>query len=245
MNMTEWEQIKKEYKEIPVPADGTHRMLQAIAEAKRKRNRFKNPARYGTVAAAVVLMMLLPGMVLFSGGIGNQSKDMSMEADCTTESAAESGWFKQENTNVMVVTPFLNGMKATQDAMDGVTGAGCDDAAKAEEPKYSYADEEEISNGALADQEWNNSKVNLEAYADAISEEILRQMKERMQNEGKAYYIKSEECPEGFFAIEADQEFYINEEGLLVIVFHAGIVAPIDQGTTEFIIPAEVYSLSE
>ena len=75
---------------------------------------------------------------------------------------------------------------------------------------------------------------------EAISREIISQMEMRMREMGETYYIRSEENSAGFEQIAENQPFYINGDGQLVIVFEAGMVAPIEQGAIEFVIPASV-----
>lgn len=79
-------------------------------------------------------------------------------------------------------------------------------------------------------------------YIGVISEEILRQMTERVQNGQGNYYIPGgiwsiEEC---FQQIDKDQNFYINEENDLVIIFDEYEVAPGSMGMPEFVIDKEI-----
>lgn len=80
-------------------------------------------------------------------------------------------------------------------------------------------------------------------YIAEISAEVLRQMKIRVENEGANYFIpggiwSDDEC---FKEISADQDFYINPDGKLVIVFEEYSVAPGSEGTVEFIMPNEIF----
>lgn len=80
------------------------------------------------------------------------------------------------------------------------------------------------------------------SYIFPISQEIKAQMNEQM-NAGEANYFlpggiwSDEEC---FSSIDADQNFYINNENQLVIVFNEYEVAPGSMGEPEFIIPSEL-----
>ena len=79
-------------------------------------------------------------------------------------------------------------------------------------------------------------------YISVISEEIIKQMTSQVQNGEGDYFIPGgiwaeEEC---FQAIAPDQNFYINAQGLLVIVFDEYEVAPGSMGMPEFIIGSEV-----
>lgn len=77
-------------------------------------------------------------------------------------------------------------------------------------------------------------------YIFPISREIKAQMAERTNAGQGKYFIpgdiwREEDC---FQAIDADQDFYINDDNNLVIVFEAYTVAPGSMGNPEFIIPA-------
>lgn len=79
-------------------------------------------------------------------------------------------------------------------------------------------------------------------YLFPISREIKAQMAEQ-NNAGEANYFlpggiwAEEEC---FQSIDPDQNFYIDENGRLVIVFAEYEVAPGSMGEPEFVIPADV-----
>ena len=78
-------------------------------------------------------------------------------------------------------------------------------------------------------------------YVSAISADILRQMEEQVAAEQEIYFIpggifSDEEC---FQAIDPDQNFYIDENGKLVIVFDEYEVAPGSAGMPEFTVKPE------
>ncbi|MCU6791592.1 DUF3298 and DUF4163 domain-containing protein [Paenibacillus sp. WQ 127069] len=81
-------------------------------------------------------------------------------------------------------------------------------------------------------------------YMSVISDNIKEQMKARMKADpNKIYWISTEknDVPtEEFMTIKKDQNFYINNEGKLVISFDKYEVAPGYMGITEFIIPTDV-----
>jgi hypothetical protein len=54
------------------------------------------------------------------------------------------------------------------------------------------------------------------------------------QDENKIYFIKSEDEPSGFDKITDETNFYINENGGVVIVFDEYEVAPGYMGVVEF-----------
>lgn len=78
-------------------------------------------------------------------------------------------------------------------------------------------------------------------YIDVISENIKAQMKERMaSDENQHYWIDGEdEKIEGFGTIDAEQSFYITEQGKLMISFDKYEVGPGSMGIQEFEIPTE------
>lgn len=80
---------------------------------------------------------------------------------------------------------------------------------------------------------------------DAISENIREQMKAQMEadeEEMTFYWIESEfEEERDCYKIAADQNFYFNEAGEIVIVYNKYDVAPGYMGCPEFAVPQEVY----
>lgn len=80
-----------------------------------------------------------------------------------------------------------------------------------------------------------------DSYIDIISKNILEQMKEKSDPEqGIMYSLAENGDTDGFDKIKADQVFYINEDGKLVISFDEYEVAPGFMGVVEFEIPTEV-----
>lgn len=79
-------------------------------------------------------------------------------------------------------------------------------------------------------------------YCSLISKDILRQMKEQMKNGKGNYFVpggiwSEDEC---FKEIAEDQNFYINMQGQLVIVFDEYEVAPGSMGSPEFVIDTNI-----
>lgn len=79
-------------------------------------------------------------------------------------------------------------------------------------------------------------------YIEIISENIKEQMKEIMaSDENKAYWIgNTAEMSDGFDKIDANQSFYITDQGKLMISFDKYSVAPGYMGIQEFEIPTDV-----
>lgn len=81
-----------------------------------------------------------------------------------------------------------------------------------------------------------------ESYIRLISENIKEQMRAQMKSDPSiAYFLGGEDSPaEKFESIDKNQNFYINTEGALVIVFDEYEVAPGSMGLVEFVIPTPV-----
>lgn len=79
-------------------------------------------------------------------------------------------------------------------------------------------------------------------YVTLISEEIKNQMKKRMaEDEGVVYWLDSKEYPEdNFKEIKENQNFYLDNEGNLVIVFDEYEVAPGYMGVQKFTINKDI-----
>lgn len=79
-------------------------------------------------------------------------------------------------------------------------------------------------------------------YITAISENIKEQMTAQNEEYGsELYWIDNKDYPESNFKeIKANQNFYYNEEGNLVIVFDEAEVAAAYAGSPEFVIPDEI-----
>ncbi|MDE6732721.1 MAG: GHKL domain-containing protein [Oscillospiraceae bacterium] len=81
-------------------------------------------------------------------------------------------------------------------------------------------------------------------YIAEISAEVLRQMEFRVEYQDASYFIpggiwSDDEC---FKEISPEQEFYIDANGQLVIVFDEYTVAAGSEGSPEFIMPAELFT---
>ncbi len=79
-------------------------------------------------------------------------------------------------------------------------------------------------------------------YIGIISKEVLRQMKEQIDNKKANYYVSGygwaeQDC---FRRIDSDQNFYIDEDNRLVIVFDEYEVAPGNMGMPKFSIEKEI-----
>lgn len=83
--------------------------------------------------------------------------------------------------------------------------------------------------------------ADTEDYITVISDNIKEQMQEQMAaDENLTYFIKSEEDPYGFDTVTEENNFYLNEQDELVIVFDEYEVAPGFLGVVEFAVPRDV-----
>lgn len=81
-------------------------------------------------------------------------------------------------------------------------------------------------------------------YIAEISAEVLRQMEFRVEYQDASYFIpggiwSDDEC---FKEISPEQEFFIDANGQLVIVFDEYTVAAGSEGSPEFVMPAELFA---
>ena len=82
-------------------------------------------------------------------------------------------------------------------------------------------------------------------FITPISENIKEQMRQQVKEDaGKCYWVDLEDGDPAkgfeFSEIEKDQQFYINENGQLVVTFNEGDVAPMYMGCVQFTIPEQV-----
>ena len=78
-------------------------------------------------------------------------------------------------------------------------------------------------------------------YIGVISENIKEQMKEQMEADENVIYWLESDIPEwNFEKITDETNFYLNQDGNIVIAFNEGDVAPMYMGCVEFVIPKEI-----
>ena len=78
---------------------------------------------------------------------------------------------------------------------------------------------------------------NTDKFSDSLVAEIKKQMQEQMANdENISYWINTSGIGEEFATVSADDNFYWNENGDLVIIFDKYEVGPGSMGTPEFVI---------
>lgn len=204
--MTQWEQLKNEYRDMTVPANGQAQMLAAMEKARQKRSSQRKYVKYGSLVAAAMLLLLLVPDNLFRMGsksaapetVTQDNGGMMFDA-VVEESAVEEGWFADMNMATgSAEAPDCNVSVDAPTAEDTVSSA-VTEASPME--RIIFSDEE----------------------LEAIALEIEKQSGEKV-------------------VIDNSIEYYINEQGLLVILFEAGESAQEEQGAMEFVIPNEVVS---
>ncbi len=80
-------------------------------------------------------------------------------------------------------------------------------------------------------------------YIEHISANIRSQMKQQMKaDDSKDYFVDTDMPDEDFKEIDPNQDFYIDENGDLVICFDEMEVAPAYMGPVSFTIPQSVYA---
>lgn len=72
-----------------------------------------------------------------------------------------------------------------------------------------------------------------------VSENISAQMEEQMKEDASVVYFQEPE-EDGFSGLKGNENFYLNQDGSLVVVFDEYTVAPGSMGTVEFTIPTDV-----
>ena len=79
-------------------------------------------------------------------------------------------------------------------------------------------------------------------YITTLSNEVIRQMRERMASDPDAeFWLDSEEGSDyDFTEISPAQDFYFDSDGNLVLCFNEGEAAPLYMGEVEFTIPREI-----
>lgn len=75
-----------------------------------------------------------------------------------------------------------------------------------------------------------------------LTREVKKQMKKQMkQDSSKVYFLDDKDFPEfNFKSVTKDTQFYVNQDGNLVLVFSQGDVAPMYMGVCEFVIPNNI-----
>ncbi|KAB2329953.1 DUF3298 and DUF4163 domain-containing protein [Cytobacillus depressus] len=266
------EQLKEEYKNVPIPKELDEIIMKALPQKKKKKHLYIWPA--GAAAAA----MLLTVMVNFSPSAAHaMSKVPFMKGIVEVITFNE---FKEEknNTSISVKTPAISGL-------ENKTLEGSLNEKYLEESKKLYEEFTAANkNGHLAidsdfevvtdtphllsirrsietiqasgyvqnryvtiDKE-NQSLITLKSlfkddqYVKVISENIKEQMKQQMKADPNKIYFLTDEDVEPFTQIDPNQQFYISDDHILVISFDEYEVAPGYMGAVEFKIPTEVIS---
>lgn len=78
-------------------------------------------------------------------------------------------------------------------------------------------------------------------YKEILTEEVKRQIKEHNRSSESKYFVQDGEDEEGFREVSEEQNFYINADNQLVLVFPQGEVAPMSMGESQFIMPKSIW----
>lgn len=226
--LKELEQLKKEYKEIPVPKDGVAGVQAAMERAVKKKRLKKRLGYYVVTAAAAALVILVMPKDMFRGnfaanesmnkGVASMMKDTFSGGAAAPESNDEYGYMDAVSQEKE---------EASSEKTDGTGGRfGMESTTDATESATDYDGQKEF----LLD----DAEVRIK-----ISEEIKKQVnsatgEERERIEKSGIFWMDFDC------ITKEQEYYFNQEGTLVIVFRAeGTLSGMK--TLEFVIPDEVW----
>lgn len=213
----ELEQLKKEYQEIPIPEKGVLGVQMAMERANQKKRLKARAMRYvATVAAAAFLLLIMPqGVFALISMSAKGGANMAPDAVSKGEryEAATDG--RYGNTGLIPGKQEMPEEVMSPETSDNVSAMESDTQVKYEV--------------LLQDAE-----VRMR-----ISKEIRRQIDEAVL-QGNECFTEEKRLTEGFVCIFAEQEYYVNKEGQLVIVFAPGEIAPREYGNVEFVIPDEV-----
>ena len=99
---------------------------------------------------------------------------------------------------------------------------------------HTFYNIDKVNNKLITLKEW----VNNENYVAIINDYIKKEMLEREEEQGYAYFWKDEFA---FETINEDTKFYINQKGNAVISFEKYEIAPGAYGNVEFEIPNELF----
>ncbi len=214
----EWEQIKTEYKEIPVPKHGMAQIEEAMEKAVYHRSRRKKVTAYSAIAAALLLILVLPKsflgefLVNSSEEAENTTNGMGLAKDTAIELKE-----KEINSSVLYdsITEEIEDIEADMAADFGVTESFGTVSSMLPVQKESGVESEwriEVKDGD------NILSIFLsKEEVKAINQEISYQRGETI-------------------SISEEQAYYINEDGLLVVIW---------EETLEYILPKEVISIEK
>lgn len=214
----EWEQIKTEYKEIPVPKHGMAQIEEAMEKAVYHRSRRKKVTAYSAIAAALLLILVLPKsflgefLVNSSEEAENTTNGMGLAKDTATELKE-----KEINSSVLYdsIAEEIEDIEADMAADFGVTESFGTVSSMLPVQKESGVESEwriEVKDGD------NILSISLsKEEVKAINQEISYQRGETI-------------------SISEEQAYYINEDGLLVVIWEEML---------EYILPKEVISIEK
>ncbi len=175
-------------------------------------------------------------------GLENKELEIQLNNEFIKEGQQEYGEFLKE----MKAMEGQDGHKAVETSYQVKTDN--DSVYSIVYTKYEASGSSDTQYKAYTIDKKNQAVVSLKSlfkdnsYIDVISDYIKDEMKKEMKaDSNKIYFIDSTDpTDENFDKIKADQTFYINNNGNIVIMFNKYEVAPGYMGAPEFVIPSDV-----
>lgn len=229
--LNELEQLKNEYKEIPIPENGVAGVQAAIEKARQKKRFKKRLVSYASmVAAAVMVIVVMPSAfsVLFAAGGAAESApngyfNASKDAIHMDAEAEDFNYGKTEK-------PATQAGQSEPSTIPGCTVV----------PGNADSCESTAGDAMAAVESFDSGMLSDEAVQDKIRAEITRQIEKRWAAGEEVFIVIWASLGDLGFDL-GKQKCYRNAEGQLVIVFKAGELAPENYGDIEFVIPDEVW----
>lgn len=275
----EFKELKKEYLEIPIPAELENRVKDAIQVGIKKRRKYqmKWVKVVASTAAAVVLV------VNISPTFADTLSEVPVLGSLVKVINFREYQVQGERQEANIQVPQIEGLgneelqgqinQALQDEADKVyqeflevskEWETVDSAARySVDMNYEVLTDTEdifamrvnkVETIASANQvvkfyvvdKQKETAVTLptlfkdDQYVERISEYIIEQMDKIMsQDESKVYWIREDDFSP-FTSIDANQKFFINKNGKLVIHFDKYEAGPGSTGESQFVIPTEL-----
>ena len=207
------EEIKREYQEIRIPEQGTDGVKAAMERAMQRKRRKARMITYASMAASVaILLFAAPQVGLRLFAGGSAASESAGRVDMN-----KAGWsdmLKAEDAESVYENPANASYGTVGDLVTETAEDG----------------QESLSVSLLADA----------AVVEKIRMEIADQINRRAQS-GEEAFISMLASSQFQEYNPKEQEYFLNENDLLVIRYAPGTLAPERFGAIEFIIPNEVW----
>ena len=256
--MEDW---KKEYDNIKVPEEMREKLEQSINRAKKEKKRMKKITLYktfGSMAAVLAIVLILPNTSQTAAAamqqiplLGNLFKVVTVRENADSDTVEQAkvsadaiNFDINEETNKLI-EEFKKSMENEEGYqniyIDSNVKLDTDDLFSLELILYQgagsgYEQHKHYTVDKKTGKELSLKDLCGDDYIDTISEEIKTQMREQMAaDETVQYWLDDPEVEEwNFDKIAEDQDFYINEDGHIVVCFNEYDVAPGSMGCVEF-----------